>query len=200
MSRLAFSKASLHRQTALLKRYRQYLPSLDLKRQQLMAEKNKARHQLEQTQAAMEQIRNYVAEQLPMLAVDSIRVEGLVAIDKVDVRSENRVGVTLPVLQQVIFKEQPYAFFCKPHWVDKYIVKQKEMLSLMVREQIEQRRLEALAAALKKVTQRVNLFDKVLIPRARQNIRKIQIFLSDAERAAVVRAKITKRKVLASRY
>jgi V/A-type H+-transporting ATPase subunit D len=45
-----------------------------------------------------------------------------------------------------------------------------------------------------KVTQRVNLFDKVLIPQAEANIRRILVYLGDAERAAVVGAKIAKGK------
>ena len=44
------------------------------------------------------------------------------------------------------------------------------------------------------MTQRFNLFDKVLIPRTRTNIRKISIYLADAERAGVVKSKIAKRK------
>jgi V/A-type H+-transporting ATPase subunit D len=40
----------------------------------------------------------------------------------------------------------------------------------------------------------VNLFEKVLIPRAKKNIRYIQIYLSDMERAAVVASKISKGK------
>ncbi len=68
------------------------------------------------------------------------------------------------------------------------------MLELRVARQVEQRRLELLDAAVRKVTQRVNLFEKVLIPRSREHIRRIGIALSDAERAAVVRAKIAKGK------
>ena len=70
------------------------------------------------------------------------------------------------------------------------------MLELKVRLQIAQRRLAILDAAVKKVTQRVNFFDKILIPRAKQTIQKISIFLADAERAGIVRAKITKQKRL----
>ncbi|MEM8855996.1 MAG: V-type ATP synthase subunit D, partial [Pseudomonadota bacterium] len=39
-----------------------------------------------------------------------------------------------------------------------------------------------------------NLFDKVLIPTSRANIKKIRIYLSDEEMASVVRSKISKRK------
>ena len=48
--------------------------------------------------------------------------------------------------------------------------------------------------AVRRVSQRVNLFEKVLIPNARRDIARIQIFLSDVERAAVVTSKIAKAK------
>jgi V/A-type H+-transporting ATPase subunit D len=63
-----------------------------------------------------------------------------------------------------------------------------------VRHQVERRRLALLDEAVRTITQRFNLFDQVLIPRTRANIKRIQIFLADGERAAVVRAKIAKAK------
>jgi V/A-type H+-transporting ATPase subunit D len=38
----------------------------------------------------------------------------------------------------------------------------------------------------------VNLFDKILIPDTKKNIKRVQIFLADMERAATVRSKIAK--------
>ena len=55
-------------------------------------------------------------------------------------------------------------------------------------------RVRILEVQEKRVTQRVNLFDKILIPTAKRNIQRIQIFLGDAERAAVVRSKLAKGK------
>ncbi len=196
MSRLQYSKASLHKQSGMLKRYRQYLPSLDLKRQQLIAERAKAIKQMQQTEAAISDILRYVAEHLPMLAETSIKLDQLITIEKVHIGRENLVGVEVPALSNIDLHEKPYSFFCKPHWVDMTVRKLKEMLELQVRLKVEQKRMKILDHAVKKVTQRVNLFDKILIPRAQQNIRKIRIFLSDTERAAVVGAKITKQKRL----
>jgi V/A-type H+-transporting ATPase subunit D len=51
-----------------------------------------------------------------------------------------------------------------------------------------------LGEAVRKITQRVNLFEKVLIPTTEKNILRIRIYLGDAERAAVVRSKIVKTK------
>ena len=82
----------------------------------------------------------------------------------------------------------------KPFWVDSTAQMLHQMLELRIRAQVEERRLALLEQAVKTITQRVNLFDKVLIPRARQNIKRIQIYLSDLETAAVVRSKIAKRK------
>ena len=55
-------------------------------------------------------------------------------------------------------------------------------------------RIKRLDHAIRRTTQRLNLFDKVLIPRAKENIKRIKIYLSDMETAAVVRSKIAKRK------
>ncbi len=49
---------------------------------------------------------------------------------------------------------------------------------------------------LRTTTQRVNLFEKKLIPELKENIRKIKIFLGDEETAAVGRAKQAKAKLV----
>jgi len=69
-----------------------------------------------------------------------------------------------------------------------------EMLELRIHAQIGERRVALLETAVKTVTQRVNLFDKVLIPQAQQDIKRIKIYLSDMETAAVVRSKMAKNK------
>ncbi len=196
MARLSFSKASLHKEGAQLKRYRQYLPSLDLKRQQLIAERTKAIALFKKTEQDIRRSYLFVEQQLPMLSDENIDLSDLVTIEQVVFNEENVVGVKLPTVQTIEINCRAYSFLTKPHWVDQVVVQLKLMLELKIRLKIEQRRLDILHGAVKKVTQRVNLFDKVLIPQAQKNISKIRIFLSDSERATVVRAKITKQKRL----
>jgi V/A-type H+-transporting ATPase subunit D len=81
-----------------------------------------------------------------------------------------------------------------PFWVDLLVDSLKRLAELRIRQQVRQERVERLDYAARRITQRVNLFEKVLIPQAEANIRKIVIFLSDEERAAVVRSKIAKNK------
>jgi V/A-type H+-transporting ATPase subunit D len=196
MSSQSFSKAALHKEIAQLKRYQQFLPSLDLKRQLLIGERYKATAALAKIEEQIGECRTIVIENMPMISDYRIALNDLVAISNVSVGNENRVGVNLPVLKVIDVATKPYSTYAKPHWVDQTVTQLKRMLELKVQLLIVQRSLDILNAAVKKVTQRVNFFDKILIPRAKQTIKKISIFISDTERTAVVRAKITKQKRL----
>lgn len=194
MARLSLSKTALHKESAQLKRYRQYLPSLDLKRRQLLAERYRAAASLAETERMIRQCREFVLRELPMLAETQVGLQGLVTVSSIKVSEENIVGIHVPVLEHIDIHVQPYSTYAKPHWVDAAVIQLKRMMELKVKYQVGRRRLDTLDTAVKKVTQRVNLFDKVLIPKAEQNIKRIRISLSDTERAGVVRAKITKQK------
>lgn len=194
MARLQLSKSSLSREQKSLDTYRKFLPSLDLKRQQLMAERAKTARALAATREDIETLRKDVGQRLRMLSNEAVDLTDLAKVTEVKLGSENLVGTRLPTLEAVVAEVRPYALLGKPHWVDNVTAALRDMLALRIRVQIEERRLALLEAAVKTITQRVNLFDKVLIPNTRQNIKRIRIFLADAEKAAVVRSKISKRK------
>ena len=194
MARLQLSKSALSREQKNLRTYKRFLPSLDLKRQQVMAERNEAARQLAQTQREIDELRMAAGDINPMLANRDVDLTDLARITDVSLDVENVVGTRLPTLTAVTVEVRDYPLMGKPFWVDITAQMLRQMLELRVRLQVEQRRLALLEEAVKTITQRVNLFDKVLIPRARQNIKRIQIYLSDLQTAAVVRSKIAKRK------
>jgi len=194
MTRLSLSKSSLSYEQRQLKTFERFLPSLDMKRKQLMAQRAAARAALEWTRAAMAELRAKVAKGLPMLSNLEVDLSGLVTLEEVRVGRENQMGIWLPILEGIEVQVASYGCLAKPHWVDGVVDELKAILALRVREQLELRRLVLLEEALRTLTQRVNLFEKVLIPRSRDHIRRIGIYLADQERAAVVRAKIAKDK------
>ncbi len=194
MARLGLNKAALQRETRRLDTFKRFLPSLDLKRQQLLAERAKAQAALKQTDADLARLRRNLAESLPMSGDRSLVLDRLCTLDGADIGEENLVGTRLPVLRQVYVSRRPYAILESPHWLDRLSQDVQEAIRLNVRKHVQKKRLALLNAAVRKVTQRVNLFDKVLIPRSRNAIERIKITLSDQERAAVVRAKLAKRK------
>jgi len=193
MAKLTLSKSGLQKQREDMRLYERVLPSLDLKRMQLSAELKRARQQLAEAEAEVEKLNKRVADQLPMLANRAIDVSGLVQVESFQIEEENLVGVKLPALVEVKCTVRPYSMLAKPHWVDVLVDQLKQMVEQKTRVQVAAERVRLLEQAERRITQRVNLFDKILIPTAKKNIQKIQIYLADVERAAVVRSKLTKK-------
>jgi V/A-type H+/Na+-transporting ATPase subunit D len=194
VARLTLSKASLTAQGAHLRTYERYLPALDLKRRQLISERAHAAEALTATAQAIADLRVRVQAELPMASDLEVEVTALVTVAGVQLGEDNLMGVRLPRMDRVALERRPYALLAKPEWVDRLAVLLSAMLELRLLRRVQERRLALLDEAVRTITQRVNLFDKVLIPRTRANIKRIRIFLGDGERAAVVRAKIAKAK------
>jgi len=194
MARLALNKSSMTQKQRQLQTYEQFLPSLDLKRRQLMVERNRARTAVAATRAELAEVRPRVRDGLPMLADERVTLDGLVRVASIDVTEENMVGTRLPLLRGVEIAERPYSLLVRPHWVDPLVGILRRALTLEVEHRVAEERLARLERALRTTTQRVNLFDKVLIPRTREEIRSIRLYLGENERVAVVRAKIAKAK------
>lgn len=192
MTRLALNKGEMHRRRRELETYQRVLPSLDLKRRQLAAEILQARHRLEEQRSAMAELHETVGAVLPMLANEDIDVSGLVRIEAVELVEEQMLGARLPTVGRLSVTVRPYSLLAKPHWVDRLVVLLRQALTAEVELQVMAERLRRLEFALKRTVQRINLFDKVLIPGAHRDIQRIRIFLADTERAAIVRSKIAK--------
>lgn len=196
MSKLALNKSSLHRQMARLKIFEHFLPSLDLKRRQVVMERARARQAAVRTREELEALLASVGRDLPMLANDTVDLAGLVRVESVDIVEESLVGIRLPTLRHVEVRTRPYSLLAKPHWVDAVAARLERAIGLRLLVQVQEARAHLLDEAVRRLTQRVNLFEKVLIPQAREDIRRIRIHLADAERARVVQAKIAKRQRL----
>jgi V/A-type H+-transporting ATPase subunit D len=194
MARLALNKTTLSKLSQQLKIFERFLPSLDLKRKQLLAERAKAAAALKRTQSELEPVDRIIREQLPMASREDVDLTGLVRIADVRIGQENVVGVKIPVIESLEIEAREYGLLGRPHWVDRLARLLRTTIELQIRAQVERERLQRLEVGVRRITQRVNLFEKVLIPQAREHIRRIRIYLSDSERAGVVQAKISKKK------
>lgn len=197
MARLSLNKSSLSHEQRQLRTFRQFLPSLDLKRRQLIAERAKAQREVAEHERAILRLKEEIGRELPMAANRDVDLTRLVTIKVARIDQQNLVGVRLPVLSSVEFIVRPYSPLAKPHWVDRAAIYLQALLQEELRLKVAKRRLEILEQAVTAITQRVNLFEKVLIPRAQANIKRIRIYLADAEREGVIRAKTAKAKTAA---
>ena len=194
------TKNELKVQKDRLKQFQRYLPTLQLKKQQLQAVVMQVTVQLEQVarqrQAAVAGLDDWVAV---FAENDSFpaekRLETLVRPRHVVCGEENIAGVVVPVFQELSFEDIQYDVADYPLWVDTAAVRLREIARLDALEKTLRRQVELLERELRATAQRVNLFEKVKIPEAKENIRVIGIYLGDQQTSAVVRGKIAKKKL-----
>jgi len=108
----------------------------------------------------------------------------------------NIAGVAIPLFEGIDFEKQAPDLFATPPWVDDGLATLEHLLRLAAERRVLDEQARLLAAELRTTSQRVNLFEKVKIPQARENIRVIRIFLGDQMTAGVARSKIAKGKTV----
>ena len=194
MATLSLNKSSLQQQRGKLGLFERFLPSLDLKRQQLTAEYKKSMQILAEAEQGAGKASRALTGLLPILGSATMKLSGLVRIRRVDIGEEDVLGVRLPALKSVEFVTADYSLLATPFWIDDLVTCLKEVATYRIRLHVYRERAARMQSAVRRITQRVNLFDKVLIPNAKRDIARIQIFLSDVGRAAVVTSKIAKGK------
>lgn len=197
--KIKFTKGELKKQRDDLRQYERYLPTLQLKKQQLQMEILRLNSQLAELEAKE---KNKMASHLVWAGLlagpeNSLKNEWFRPI-KVLTGSRNVAGVELPVFEKLEFEPAEYDLFLAPLWCDTAIAALRELVSLREELAVNLKAQEILRHELRITTQRVNLFEKVKIPEAEEAIRLIKIYLGDQLSNAVGRSKIAKRKIEAA--
>lgn len=196
MAEVKLTKNALRLVQRRLAQLEKYLPTLQIKKAMLQAEIHEARLEIERRQQEEEQSKAHVDSFSPLLhfpvSIDPIAVG---KVTKVHKHYDNIAGVEVPLLDGVEFAELTYSLFETPSWVDGAIFALRKFSEAQIAVQIAREKRNALERELREVSIRVNLFEKVLIPRSRAHIKTIKVFLSDQELSAVGRAKAAKNKI-----
>lgn len=99
---------------------------------------------------------------------ESKKLDHLVQPDTVICKNENIAGVTVPAFQELTFKDIDYDVDDYPLWVDTAIIKLRDDRT-SGSSGINTAQQEALLEKeLRSTSQRVNLFEKVKIPEAKE--------------------------------
>jgi V/A-type H+-transporting ATPase subunit D len=193
------TRPELRRQRERLRRYQRYLPLLELKQQQLQLKRAELVREHQAAVAGVAEIERDIERWHALLAGPAgIDLERAVRPSDVGHRTLNVAGLALPLLERVDFPRADYSLFGTPAWIDRALDGLRELARRRLRRDNLERQVELLTAELTKVIQRVNLFEKVMIPGAREAIRLIRIQLGDEMAAAVGRAKMAKARIVAA--
>ncbi len=184
-----------------LKEYQRYLPTLQLKKQQLQSVIMQVQEDLKQKAAERERMIGDLDDWIAVFSENCLfpadrQLDQLIQPERVVVTTENVAGVKLPAFKELTFRDIEYNVEDYPLWVDTALIRLREIARLDALVSTLQKQVELLEKELRATSQRVNLFEKVKIPEARENIRIIGVYLGDQQTAAVVRGKIAKKKLV----
>jgi V/A-type H+-transporting ATPase subunit D len=199
MASVKLTKNELKKQKDQLKQFERYLPTLQLKKQQLQMVIMKSIAELESKEKEYISLIDGLDDWVAVFAENTLfpddkKIENLVVPDKVIYTEDNIAGVSVPVFKELTFKEIVYDVADYPLWVDEALIRMREIARMGMLLKTLRKQVELLNHELRLTSQRVNLFEKVKIPEAKENIRKIDIYLGDQQTSAVVRGKIAKKK------
>lgn len=196
--KIKLTRPELKKHRDALERFERYLPMLKLKQQQLQLTLREVRQKRQQVLAEASAARDKFQPYSSVLSdVAGVNVRDLSKPSEVKTSSRNVAGVNVPVFESVLFPVAVYSLFATPVWVDGALGDLKHMNDRLAHAEVLNRQFELLDRELTKIVQRVNLFEKIKIPEAREAIRVIRIKLGDEMTAAVGRAKIAKGKLTA---
>ncbi len=197
MAEFKLTKNELKFQKNRLDQLQKYLPTLQLKKALLQAEVLNARHEKMEFAQKEEESTQKLEEASPLLSIDlPFSMEEAVSIEKIDVESENIAGAELPKLKNIIFQPFQYDLYTTPLWSNGLIQLVQKTIQAKISLEYANKRLGLLEKEFREVSIRVNLFDKVLIPRCLDIIKKIKIFLADMQLSQVCQAKVAKAKIM----
>lgn len=195
MAKIKLTKGELKRQRDALKQFQRYLPTLQLKKQQLQLEILQQGLAIQENKKALAKKRQAIDLWSSLLADPRVDLRLFLKPEKVVTHLKNIAGCDIPIFDTLEFQVQDYDLFVMPLWLDLAIEAFKEVIVLNKAIMVTEEGIFILRHELRITTQRVNLFEKVKIPEAEENIRLIKIYIGDQMANAVGRCKIAKRKI-----
>ena len=195
MAKIKLTKNEQKIQKDALKMYQRYLPTLTLKKQQLQTEIRAIDAKAREVRDARKALEKEFDEWIAVFADAESFGRDTVRVSNIRKGTGNIAGVKIPIYEGADFTRAEYDLYETPVWIDMAADRMERALELDLEAEVLDEQVRLLSKELRTTTQRVNLFEKVKIPESKENIRKISVFLGDERVAAVVRSKISKRKL-----
>ena len=195
MAKIKLTKNELKVQKDALKMYRRYLPTLTLKKQQLQSEIRTIEAKAKAVRKEREDLEFRFREWIAVFSETDAFPKGIITVSNIRKGKGNIAGVDIPTFEGADYSRGYYDLYEIPLWVDIAANHMEKAMSLDLEAEVLDEQVRLLEIELLATSQRVNLFEKVKIPETEENIKKISIYMADQQVSAVVRSKISKRKI-----
>ncbi len=195
MAKIKLTKNELKVQKDALKMYRRYLPTLTLKKQQLQSEIRTIEAKANAIRKEKQELEQGFGEWIAVFSEKEAFPLNIITVSNVRKGKGNIAGVDIPTFEGADFERADYDLYSTPLWVDIAANHVERAIKLDLEAEVLDEQVRLLEAELLSTSQRVNLFEKVKIPETEENIKRISIYMADQQVNAVVRSKISKRKI-----
>lgn len=195
MAKIKLTKNELKVQKDALKMYRRYLPTLTLKKQQLQSEIRTIEAKAKAVRKERESLEFGFKEWIAVFSETDAFTEDIITVGNIRKGTGNIAGVDIPIFEGAEFLRGDYDLYETPLWVDIAASYMEKAMSLDLEAEVLDEQVRLLELELRATSQRVNLFENIKIPEAKENIKKISVYLADQQVSAVVRSKISKHKI-----
>lgn len=194
-SEYKLNKSELGRLRREGKLYGQYLPVLKLKQEQIQLEENRLKKLISEERLLHAQHRAALEPYIPLLTDQrSPLLQDLLVIAELKTEEKSLAGIKVKRFERIVWQERYVPYFATAPWLVRALPLLKNLLSAETKLALLNDEQAALVRELRKATQKVNLFDMVLIPKTKAAIKRIAIALGDEQVASVSRGKIAKAK------
>lgn len=195
MANVKLTKNELKNQKDSLKMYQRYLPTLQLKKQQLQTEIRTIDERAKNIRAKRIELEKEFEKWIAVFGESHEFKSDMVTVKNIKKGTGNIAGVMIPIYEGADFSRGDYDLYSTPLWIDMAADRMEKALELDLEAEVLDEQVRLLSAELRTTTQRVNLFEKIKIPETKENIRQISVYLGDQQVAAVVRGKISKKSL-----
>ncbi len=195
LAKIKLTKNELKVQKDALKMYRRYLPTLTLKKQQLYAEMRTIEERAKAVRKEREKLEFGFKDWIAVFSEKDAFPKDIITVSNIRKGKGNIAGVDIPTFEGADFSRGDYDLYLTPLWVDIAVKHMERAMLLDLEAEVLDEQVRLLEVELRATSQRVNLFEKVKIPETEENIKKISVYMADQQVSAVVRSKISKRKI-----
>lgn len=193
--KVKLTKGELKKQRDALRQYERYLPTLQLKKQQLQLEISGQINLFLEKKQTESKRKESIKAWIGLITEPGIKLQEWIFPSNIITSAKNIAGTDIPVFERTDFNPAEYDLFSTPLWVDAAVEALRTLVSLEEEIKVIEKGIAILRYELRITAQRVNLFEKVKIPETTEAIRLIKIYIGDQMSNAVGRSKIAKRKI-----
>jgi len=192
-AKIKLTRPELKRFRDALVRYQRYLPMLQLKKQQLQMELLHVEQALARNREKADALRKQAATWVALFSESANDPTPLTGPAELTISEDNIAGVNVPHLESFKVSDPGFDLFLTPPWYDDAFDLISRLAELRAEAAILEEQIRLLSEELRITSQRVNLFEKIMIPRCKETIRIIKVYLGDLLTADIARGKAAKK-------